>query len=138
MDDVVEQYSIPFEALIDNIIQVESSGNPHAVNKKSGARGLTQLTASAWKDLQDNYPEKYKNIPFQIGTFNPDVSREAGIDYLRLIKRYLANYNLEPTLDNYLSAYNWGIGHLYREGLDKMPYETRNYIKKIKALLNIE
>jgi len=134
----VPDYGIPFEAFIEYIIKVESGGNPYAINKKSGARGLTQLTRIAWEDLQDNFPEKYKSIPFEIGTFNPEISRQAGLDYLVLIDRYLDHYGLPKTMENYLAAYNWGIGNLYKKGLENMPEETRTYIHKIKSLLNIE
>ena len=32
-----------------------------------------------------------------------------------------------------LAAYNWGNGNLDRQGLDRAPAETRNYIKKVSA-----
>jgi len=106
--------TVPLEALLESyIIPVESSNNPFAVNKKSGARGLTQMTSIAWEDLQRVFPEKYKNIPFKVGSMNPEISKQAGLDYLDIIDGYLEHYGFEKTVDNYLAAYNAGIGTLY-------------------------
>jgi len=132
--------TVPLEALLESyIIPVESSNNPFAVNKKSGARGLTQMTSIAWEDLQRVFPEKYKNIPFKVGSMNPEISKQAGLDYLDIIDGYLEHYGFEKTVDNYLAAYNAGIGTL-KKHIEKgtpLPKETVNYIKKIKKMLKL-
>lgn len=120
--------------LIAYLTQVESSNNPLAHNKESGARGLTQITPIAWKDLVRVYPEKYAGIDYESNIFDPNTAYEAGNDYLKIVKGYLKHYGMEESIENMLAAYNWGIGNLRDKGIEKAPKETRDYITKIKAL----
>lgn len=119
--------------LMDALIQAESSGDPNAFNKKSGARGLTQITSIAWQDLVAHYPAKYENLQYTKDIFNPKIARQAGEDYIRIIKGYLKHYKLPETTENILASYNFGIGNVRAN--KPLPEETRNYITKILALM---
>jgi soluble lytic murein transglycosylase-like protein len=123
------------DSFLPALIQTESSGDPGAVNEATGARGLAQITPIAWKDLVQWHPEKYGGLDYERDIFNPEVATEAARDYLAIIMRYLDNANLPVNLDNVLASYNWGIGNLKEKGLNKAPKETREYIAKIRALL---
>jgi soluble lytic murein transglycosylase-like protein len=122
-------------SLLEAIIMTESSGDPNAYNPKSGARGLTQITPIAWKDLVNHFPSKYRDLDYKTDIFRPDVSRRAGADYLAIIKKYLKNSDMPITTDNILSAYNWGIGNLKKYGLGNAPKETLKYIQKVNNYL---
>jgi soluble lytic murein transglycosylase-like protein len=123
------------QRLLAALIRVESSNNPKAYCRSTGARGLTQITPAAWRDLVANYPKKYRKLKYRRDIYRPDVAREAGKDYLNLLKRYLKTKRIPVTLDNLLAAYNWGINNLGRFGLHRAPRQTRRYIAKIKSIL---
>ena len=122
-------------ALLEALIQVESSGNPNAFNKGSGARGLTQITPIAWKDLVARHPQVYGKLKYERDVFKPEIARQAGLDYLNIIQGYLKHYKMPMTTENLLGSYNWGVGNVRDSGLGKAPKETRDYIKKINAIL---
>jgi soluble lytic murein transglycosylase-like protein len=123
------------QELLAALIRVESSNNPKAHCRSTGARGLTQITPAAWRDLVANYPYKYRKLTYRRDIYRPDVAREAGKDYLKLLKRYLRAKRIPVTLDNMLAAYNWGINNLNRFGLKRAPRQTRRFIAKIKSIL---
>jgi soluble lytic murein transglycosylase-like protein len=121
--------------LLSALMEVESSNNPKAFNKATGARGLTQITPVAWQDLIDHHPEKYGKMNYQRDIFKPEVAMQAGQDYLNIIKGYLKHYNIPSTMENILGSYNWGIGNVKKHGLAMAPAETKAYIQKIRHLL---
>ena len=123
------------QKLLAALIRVESSNNPKAHCRRTGARGLTQITPAAWRDLVVYYPYKYRKLNYRRDIYRPDVAREAGKDYLNLLKRYLRSKRIPLTLDNLLAAYNWGIHNLGRFGLHRAPRQTRKYIAKIRSIL---
>jgi len=123
------------QKLLAALIRVESSNNPRAHRRSTGARGLTQITPAAWRDLVTYYPEKYRKFNYRRDIFKPEVAREAGRDYLKILRRYLRAKRIPATLDNLLAAYNWGITNLDRFGLKRAPRQTRRYIAKIKSIL---
>lgn len=101
-------------------VGAESSFNPDAVGPKtkSGerARGLGQLMPATAAELGVTDPH------------DPEQNLEASAKYMsQLLKRYGNNY------DTALAAYNWGMGNVDKLGMDKMPAETRDYIKKIRG-----
>jgi len=101
-------------------VGAESSFDPKAVGPvtKNGqqARGLGQLMPATAKELGVTDPH------------DPEQNLEASAKYMRqLLDKYGNNY------DTALAAYNWGMGNVDKQGLDKMPAETRNYIKKIRG-----
>lgn len=101
--------------LLRSQMMAESSGNPAAVSPK-GARGLFQHMPATAAELGIADPH------------DPAQSIEGGAKYMRqLLDRYKGNTNAA------LAAYNWGMGNVDRQGLSKMPAETRDYISKIRG-----
>jgi soluble lytic murein transglycosylase-like protein len=123
------------EELLDALILVESSNDPRAHRHSTGARGLTQITPAAWKDLVAHYPAKYAKLKYRHDIFRPDVAREAARDYLKILARYLKARDIPITLDNLLAGYNWGVRKLDKYGLQNAPRETKRYVLKIKRRL---
>jgi soluble lytic murein transglycosylase-like protein len=121
--------------LLSALIRIESSGNPKAWQKETGARGLTQIRPIAWKELAANFPQKYRRKNYRRDIFRPEVAYEAGRDYLDILARYLKKQSFALTVDNLLCAYNWGIGNFLRYGLNNAPEQTRRYIRQVKELI---
>jgi soluble lytic murein transglycosylase-like protein len=106
------------------LVRTESNFNPKAVNKKSGAAGLTQLMPGTAKEMGITPEER----------FDTQKSLDAGFGYFNKMRaKFGGDY------DKALAAYNWGPGnvdkHLRKnEGvLDRLslPKETANYLTKI-------
>lgn len=117
------------------IATIESSNNPKAFNKRSGARGLFQITTPCLMDYNRAHPRA------RYGTgdlFNPVVARVIADWYFHVqIPRLLAAFNVPLTVDNVLAAYNWGAGNLrkfYQVPSASMPDETVEYCQKYKDL----
>jgi len=116
IDRVAQKVKLAPE-LIRAVVAVESSYNPTAVSH-AGAQGLMQLMPATAADLGVK------------DSFDPVDNISGGSRYLsRLLDKYHGD------LDHALAAYNWGQGNVDRHGLDKMPTETRNYLVKVKQLL---
>jgi hypothetical protein len=123
--------------LLNALITVESSNNPRAFNHHTKARGLTQITPIAWKELSKHYRSKYKDYYYKEDIFNPDIARQAGEDYLYLIQIHLKAKGIPVTLDNVLASYVWGHENLKKYGLDNAPGVVKKYIRDIKRLAQI-
>ena len=94
-------------------MMAESGGKLDAVSPK-GAQGLMQFmpkTAQAY------------------GLTNPNDPAQSIDAWARMTKDLIQQTGGNPA--HVLAAYNWGIGNLSKQGMDKMPVETRNYIQKI-------
>ena len=132
------------EVDIPTIIQIESSGNPHAYNAKSGAIGLMQITPICLGDW-NNYTSKilysgsgepYMNQPIWYSLadlYNPKINIEIGTWYINTrIPQMLKHYGIEDTVRNRLISYHDGIGNLrkYLAGKRKLGKEMRGYLKK--------
>jgi len=116
IDRVAQKVKLAPE-LIRAVVAVESSYNPAAVSHV-GAQGLMQLMPATAADLGVK------------DSFDPAENIDGGSRYLsRLLEKY------DGDLDHALAAYNWGQGNVDRHGLEKMPTETRNYLAKVKQLL---
>jgi len=119
-DDIIDEAARKFDldaALIHAVIQTESAYNPLA-ESPVGAQGLMQLMPA----LQD-----------EMGVTDPFDPREnimAGSEYLKkLLTRHDGNVALA------LASYNAGPGNVSRyKGVPPFK-ETRNYVKKIKGIL---
>ena len=105
---------------IEALIAQESSGNAlaqgPAIPKAGGARaqGLMQLMPETARDLGVTDP------------FDPTQNINAGTKYYaQLLKRYGGDKARAR------AAYNWGLGNVDRQGLDRMPAETRNYVRQV-------
>lgn len=105
-------------ALIRSVVITESAFKTDA-ESHAGAQGLMQLM-----------PETARELGVE-DSFDPQQNLLGGSRYLKqLLDKYAGD------LDHALAAYNWGQGNVDRHGLDKMPQETRQYLDKIKHLLN--
>lgn len=120
--------------LINRVIKTESSGNPVAVNKKTRAIGLMQITPPVLEEWNNfNSQEKYSELDL----YNPEINKKIGEWYLtKRIPQQLKSEGIEKNIYNILAAYNWGIGNLKKIGdalknFHKLPEETKNFIIKI-------
>lgn len=105
-------------ALVKAVITVESCFDTHAVSRV-GAKGLMQLMPATASELGVH------------NVFNPEENIRAGVQYLRqMLERFGHNTRLA------LAAYNAGPSAVERyRGIP--PYrETRNYVRKVLAVLN--
>ncbi len=101
--------------LVRAVIRTESGNNPAAVSPV-GAQGLMQLMPATSRELGVTNP------------FDPEQNVMAGTRYLRrLLDRY------DGDIDRTLAAYNWGMGNVERQGMERMPEETRNYLARVKS-----
>jgi len=117
--------------LLDAVESVESSGNPNAINKASGARGAFQFLPIAWKDVVQNYPEMKRYSDYEDNSMDRGISREFA---KRLMELNVKRLGKKANLDNVLASYNYGIGHV-RKG-HPIPPETVDYIKKVRAKMS--
>lgn len=126
---------------IDAIENIESTGNPRAINKRSGASGATQiLNKRVWDSIVSDMGQTYS---WDTQRFNRGINRAVGNHYINvIIPKYLKVYKIPDTTETRLAAYNWGIGNLkkaYRtnpkEWQKLLPLETKNYIAKYNKIV---
>jgi len=111
---------------IQKIIQIESSGNPKAFNKHSKARGLMQITPICLKHYNYRHDTNIKEEDL----FDPKINITVGSWYLYWLGLCF------DTDDKVLVGYNWGYRYAleWNGDVNKLPKETRNYLKKYKEL----
>ena len=119
-DEIIDEAASKFELdpdLIHAVIQTESGYNPLA-ESPVGAQGLMQLMPALQSDMGVTDP------------FDPRENIMAGSEYLKkLLERHKGNVGLA------LASYNAGPGNVTRyKGVPPFK-ETRNYVKKIKGIL---
>jgi len=115
-----DKYAWGDEVNMDKIAQIESSGNPLAYNKGSGAKGLYQITEICLEDY-------FIFNPCCINLFNEDDNLHVADWYMNeRIPQLLKHYGYDDTVRNRLIAYNCGITCVGK----KLPNETVNYISK--------
>ena len=101
-----------------------------------------QIMPETWSDMTKN---DVINYPFD-SAFNPEKNVEIGTKYYYWVENWLStrvpDWNSKERIDQYklmAAAYNGGIGKLKNVSWDinLMPYETRDYVRKIKEYLSI-
>ncbi|HSM22453.1 MAG TPA: transglycosylase SLT domain-containing protein [Rubrivivax sp.] len=116
---------------------IESAFNPQAVSH-ARASGMWQFMPATGKDF-----ELQQNL-FRDDRRDVLASTRAALDYLQQLHAQFGDWHLA------LAAYNWGQGNVQR-AIDrnrragkptdyaslKMPAETRNYVPKLQAVMNI-
>ncbi len=137
--------------IMAHVVMAESSGNPNAINKTTGASGLAQLMPGTARGGKDSKGRKtyahgmYGKTLTDAELFDPVKNLKFASEYLAALKKTFG------TTEDALKAYNWGPGN-YRNFLKKgywierkngktikhtkLPPETRNYVKKIKSRVN--
>ena len=120
-DDIIDEAAATYDLdpdLIHAVIQTESNFNPRA-ESPVGAQGLMQLMPILQKELDVADP------------FDPRQNIMAGAQYLRQL---LDKHDGDIALT--LASYNAGPGNVAKyKGVPPFK-ETRNYVKKIKAILD--
>ena len=111
------------DTAVEAIIQQESRGDPNAVSK-AGAIGLAQIM-----------PKTAKDPGFGVTPVTDPKDPKQARKFIReyfgaMLKRYDGDHEAA------LVAYNWGPGNADRwvkqgKKRDKLPKETRNYVKKL-------
>lgn len=110
------------------IAELESSNNPKAFNKKSGAIGLFQITPVCLKDFNEQNKKKYTAEML----YSPYRNFEVANWYLTVrIPQMLEGLGLEITTQRILWAWNAGIWAVIH---DRMPNETRLFINKYNKI----
>ena len=113
---------------LDIIAKIESNYNVKAYNKRSGARGLYQITPVCLLE----YNRYNKEDVTLNDLFSPEVNKKIAKWYLeKRIPQMLKYYNIKITWDNVLWCYNSGIGNLRK---DIMPNETLLYTERYLQL----
>lgn len=116
-----------FQINVLKIIQIESSGNPLAFNRNSGARGLMQITPLCLKEWNNFHSTEQYTLR---DLFNPEINIKVGTWYLnQRIPQLLRHYKLAVDTDNMLWAYNAGILRVIN---NEMPKETRDYLRRYR------
>lgn len=116
------------EVDMTKIMMIESSGNPNAFNKRSGAKGLFQITSICLKEYNNFHPNA-KHTEDEL--FNPIINRKIACWYMKRIKQMLRHYKKEITIENILTCYNAGVSYVVHG--KPLPTETRQYIAKYKG-----
>lgn len=112
---------------LSRISMIESSNNPKAYNKHSGASGMYQITAICLAD----YNQFHKRKLNMQDMFDRDKCRTIAEWYLnKRIPQMLTHYKHTVSIKNILIAYNYGIKNIN----NPLPKETRDYIRKYEGL----
>lgn len=113
---------------MDVIAQIESSNNPKAYNSRTKATGLHQITPICLKDY--NIYHKGNTYTMQ-DMYQPQANKQVASWYINIrIPSMLNHYKHKVTIENVLTAYNWGISNVGKA----LPKETRDYIDKYNKL----
>ncbi|MDH1299671.1 lytic transglycosylase domain-containing protein [Achromobacter sp. GD03932] len=108
-----DQYQLP-AGLLDSVWAAESGRGKNMLSP-AGAQGHFQFMPPTAE---------------QYGVKDPNDLTQSATGAARMLRDMI---DQTGGLDTALAAYNWGIGNLQRQGLQKAPAETRNYIEKVSA-----
>lgn len=106
-----QQNGLP-SGLLTAVMQQESGGNPNAVSPK-GAMGAFQFMPQTAQ---------------QYG-IDPNDPNQAAQGAAKMLGDLSQKYN--GSMPHVLAGYNWGQGNVDRQGLERAPAETQNYISNI-------
>ncbi len=123
---------IDMDRLIPAIIQCESSNNPQAFNKRTGAIGLMQITPVVLKEWNDEYWNMELN-KFDLYDYRHNIA--TGRWYLeKIITHYLPHYGLDVTLDNLLLSWHLGPKDCfrYRQGKRRLGPRTKRFLWDVR------
>lgn len=113
---------------LNKIAIIESSGNPLAYNRNSGATGMYQIMPIVVKEYNNTFRSDLRVKDM----FNSEIALTVSNWYINSkIPEYFRIYKIKDTVENRLWAYNAGIG-LLKKGIK--PLETRKYIAKYNKL----
>jgi len=129
---------------MDRIVAIESSGNPRAVNARSGCRGLCQIAEGTWSECVRRMGVDWD---WEHDAFQPGENRAVGNFYINTrIPEMLRHYGIADCVETRIGAYNWGIGGRDEDGnprrllkawenwnekwLEHAPAETQDYVAK--------
>lgn len=121
---------------LDIIADIESSHEPLAYNRKSGATGEYQIKPIVLKDYNANNDDGYHYKYSIDDMYNPTYARLVSGWYINYqIPLYINRMKIPDTPMTRLIAYNFGIGnlrHWFKHGShwNRLPLETRNYIRR--------
>lgn len=110
-----EKYNLP-SGVLNAVMMAESRGVPNQTSS-AGAQGYFQFM-----------PDTAKQYKVKVNDLNSEADGAA-----RMLRDLLKSSNGD--LQTALAGYNWGIGNVQRQGMDKMPAETRNYIPKVLSFM---
>lgn len=112
------------------LAKIESSKNPLAYNKRTGARGLFQITKPCLLEFNEY---NHKNYTLN-QLYNPSINYEVAFWYINTrIPQMLKYYQKEVTIRNILICYNAGISYVVEN--KELKKETKNYLKKYFNLI---
>ncbi len=111
---------------MNKVYVVESSCNPKAFNKASGAIGLGQVTPIVLEEWNNLNRVQYVSTDL----YNEKINRKISDWYMNVrIPNLLKHFRLEDTERNRLISYNAGIGYLVHD--KPLPEETKEYLKNV-------
>ena len=133
----VKAHASPVDINMDIITDIESSNEPLAYNKVSGAVGEYQLKQGVVYDFNREMFDNAVNINYSLNDmYSPKKAGQVAQWFINnKIPSELRVYGIPDTVTSRLVAYNWGIGHLrkwFKRGChwNQLPRETRKYIIK--------
>ena len=113
------------------LADIESSGNPLALNEHSGAMGLYQIMPKGKKGALDEWNQYHPKEQYRDDDlYDKDINTKIASWYIgERIPKMLKYFKHPDTLENRLTAYNAGISRVGCE----IPKETQDYINKYKT-----
>lgn len=122
------------------IVQIESSGNPSALNA-CGCRGLCQISKATWRECTTRMGVGWA---WENDAWDPGCNRAVGNYYINTrIPQMLRHYGIDDNQTTRIGAYNWGIGKLRaawqthgHNWLAHAPKETQRYVIKYAEIMS--